>query len=248
MNLTSSVIVATALGLRPDGVPAADAGACAFCGLAIAQHDPSVGFKAGSGFMDDLSLAHRGSGMTCGYCAVLMGAKALIATSHGMFSLEEGVKPFRKWADIGRALANPPTGPFCAGYATANNQHMAWRLPVNFSRDLFYVRVGLRDLRIRRPHLLRAVEACERIGTFMGIPPTAKSLSHPFAMLSNNLKDEAESHARLRVRKGNGPAIHEAAAALPDEFALIQSLTLGETWGLRFLLSPGAGAAQPVNH
>ena len=247
MNLTSSRIVATALGIEPDGVAASHAGSCAFCGAPIAPGDLCVAFRVGDGFMDDLSFACRGSTMTCGYCAVLMGKGAIIQTSHGVYSLHDGFKPFRKWADIGRALADPPAAPFCAGYATSNNQHMAWRLPVNLSRDLFYVRVGLRDLRIRRPHLLRAVEACERIGSFMGIPPTSKSLSHPFASLSSDLKDGAADHARLRFRSGDGPSLWAAADAHPDDFALLRSLTLGETWGLRFLLSPGAGAARPAS-
>ncbi len=242
-SLTSSVLVAAALGMRPDGVPSRRACRCVYCGLAIAEGDLSAPFHVTSGFMDDLSLASRGSGLVCGYCAVLTNKEVLAVTSHGVYSFD-GVAPFRKWADIGRALADPPHGPFCAGYATSNNQHMAWRMPVNFSRERFYVRVGLRDLCIRRPVLLRAMDACERLGSFMGVSRTEKSLPHPFKVLSNDLKGQgAVAHAKLRLRKNSEElGFKEAALALPEDAALIRSLSLGETWALRFLLSPGAGS------
>lgn len=242
MKLSSSVIVARAWGKTPDGVPAPHAGRCAFCGLEIAEGDPYVPFEAGSYFMDDLTLAARGSGMTCGHCVHLLSAQGLRDSGHGIFSETDGALPFRKWADIARALREPPRPPFVAVYATANNQHMAWRAPINFSRDLFYVRVGLRDLKIRRPVLLAAVDACMRVGEFMGIPATAKSLSHPFIHLSNDLKDHAHSLLRRKGPNDTSPTLEEAAQALPRELELIGGLTLGETWALRFLLSPNAGS------
>ena len=178
--------------------------------------------------------------MTCGYCLPLLTTEGLRATAKGIFTLD-GVRPFSKWADITQGLMQPPEPPFVMLYATRKNQHMAWRARVNLSRDLLYVRVGLRDLKIRRPVLLAAVDACQTLGTFMGIQPSAKSLAHPFAVLSSDLKDPA--HSLLR-RKGPDKTLEEAATAHPEAYQLIQSLTLGETWGLRFLLSPNAGATK----
>ena len=239
MDLTSSMVVTRALGWEPDGVPSKYSGRCAWCGLSIREGDLSVPFSAGPSFMDDLTLASRGSGMTCGYCARLLSAEGLRASGYGMFHAG-GVLPFRKWADIARAIQNPPEPPFVALYATANNQHMGWRAPVNLSRDLFYVRVGLRDLKIRRNELLKTVESCNRLGEAMGVKPTAKSLSHPFAFLSSDLKDAG--HGRLRNPKENGFAA--LSANLPVDAERIFGLTLGETWALRFLLSPNAGTQE----
>jgi CRISPR type IV-associated protein Csf1 len=238
-----SEVVVTALGREPDGVPAKHKGVCGYCGRQINPGDMSIPFAAGAAFMDDLSLAARGSAWTCGYCAVLLGAEGLRISGYGMFSIEDGAIPFRKWGDIAKALENPGKPPFVAVYATANNQHMAWRAPVSLSRDVFYVRVGLRDLRIRRPFALRAVEAATRIGEFMGIAPTKSSLSHPFAVLAPDLKDHA--HGQLRTSatsKAKGKVLlDEAREALPEEFYYLDNLSLGETWAMRFLLSPNAG-------
>jgi CRISPR type IV-associated protein Csf1 len=160
-----------------------------------------------------------------------------------MFSIEDGVLPFRKWGDIAKALENPAEPPFVAAYATANNQHMAWRAPVSLSRDIFYVRVGLRDLRVRRPFTLRAVEAAVAIGEFMGVAPTKSSLPHPYATLSSDLKDHGHAHLRVSATsKGRGRVLlDDAREALPEEFYYLDNLTLGETWAMRFLLSPNAG-------
>ncbi len=237
---TSSQVIVRALGLQPDGAPAQAPGICAFCAAPIAAGDLATAFSVGPSFMDDLSLAGRGSKMTCGCCSVLLGAEALKTTGYGAFSEEDGALPFRKWADITAALTHPPRPPFVMVRATANNQHMAWRAPVNLSRDLFYVRVGLRNLKIRRPMLLEAVEASQRIARAVGIEPTAKSLAHPFGALSPDLKvDGTPDHATLRLR---GEQIRSLELSHPSDMATIRNLTLGETWALRFLLSPAAGA------
>ncbi|MDA8377684.1 MAG: type IV CRISPR-associated protein Csf1 [Planctomycetia bacterium] len=238
MHLTSSDIVCMAMGLKPEGALAPHEGTCSFCGKNIWPGDRYTKFSVGPSFMDVADLAAKGSGMTCGHCTPLMSSAMLRATANGIFS-ESGVQPFAKWVDVARGLLNPPEPPFVMLYATRKSQHMAWRARVNLSRDLFYVRVGLRDLKIRRPVLLSAVQACQTLGTFMGIKPTAKSLAHPFAVLSSDLKDPA--HSLLR-RKGPEKTLDEAAEAYPEAYQLIQSLTLGETWAMRFLLSPNAGA------
>ena len=234
---TSSQIIAQALGIATTGRPSTEPCTCAYCGAQIGIGDLRAPFKAtGAAFTDDTSLACRGSAWACGHCDSLLGAEALRTTGVGVFS-PAGVRPFRKWVDVAAALTTPPEPPFVMVYATRNNQHMAWRAPVNLSRDLFYVRVGLTDLRIRRAMLARAVEACATIAGVMGIEATAKSLPHPFAALSPDLK---EAHTDLR-RRGDKFTIQEAAEQEPDAFRLLQTLSLGETWALRFVLTPGAG-------
>lgn len=245
--ISSSEIVARAMGLDPIGSPAKEFARCAYCGAEIKKGDLCNPFAAGVAFMDDLSLACRGSRWACGYCAPLLGAEGLRYSGAGVFSLDDGLIPFRKFAEIAKALEFPPEPPFVAVYATANNQHMAWRAPISMSKEVFYIRVGLRDLRFRRSFALRARDAAEKIAEFMGIPPTKKSLAHPFAVLSRDLKtkDNGIAHGTLRfsaTSKTKGRVtLEEARAALPEEFVYLDNLTLGESWGFRFLLSPNAG-------
>lgn len=246
-KLSSSAVVAKALGLEAEGVPALKEGNCAFCGAPINIGDPQVPFAVSGAFMDDLSLAARGSDMTCGYCVHHLSAEGLRTTGYGAFSVIDGHIPFRKWQDIARALLNPPAVPFVMVYATANNQHMAWRAPVNYSRDLLYVRVGLRDLKIRRHKLTEAIDVCQRVAVAIGRSAEAKgkTLPHPFRGISSDLKDvtHADLSAALAPRSFKG--VDAEALATDVQFqsdaAFLKDLTLGETWALRFVLTPTAG-------
>jgi len=245
-QLTSSAVVVSALGFEPDGVPAEKAGNCAFCGAEIKVGDPNVPFSVTGAFMDDLSLAARGSDMTCGHCVHVLSADGLRATSHGVFS-KAGVQPFRKWADVAKAVTEPPEAPFVMVYATANNQHMAWRAPVNYSRDLFYVRVGLRDLKIRRQKLLDAVKVCERVGLKMGrtSDPSRKTLVNPFAALSSDLKEvsHADLTGAINLQYSTKFEHLQADQEYQDDLRFLMDLSLGESWALRFVLTPNAGQA-----
>ena len=237
-KITSSVVIARALGLEPDGVPARTPGQCAYCGIDIREGDLSAPLLLGPSFMDDLSLAARGSDTICGHCAPLVLVEGLRASGFGAFGAN-GAFPFRKWADIAAALLSPPEPPFVMVYATANNQHMAWRAPVNFSRDAYRVRVGLRDLMIRRACLERAAEACQLLGTLGGyvVSATKKTLPNPFITLSPDLK--TIEHGRLK--KMDRQTLETGGQAARDALDLVQSLTLGETWALRFILTRNAG-------
>lgn len=244
LEISSSVVVVKALGLEPEGVPTAATGICAMCGLQLNPGDLRAPAQYTQSFTDDLSLAARGSPCMCGYCVRLNTVDALRASGFGVFS-KAGTAPFRKWKDVAQALMEPPEPPFVMTYATANNQHMGWRSPVNHSRDVFMVRVGLRDLRIRRQVLDQAVKACELLGTLPGVKsknPSAarKTLANPFVAMSPDLKEP--SHGRLH------PGLHseEAKAAWTpkhtEALTLVKALTMGESWALRFILTPGAGS------
>lgn len=229
-KLTSSVVIAAALGLAPEGIESECADICTYCGLDIAIGDLYTNFSPSPGFMDAQSLANRSGKRVCGHCSALLTVDGLRASGYGVFC-SAGAIPFRKWAAITAALSEPPQQPFVMTYATANNQHMAWRAPVNYSRDLFYVRVGLRDLKIRRPKLLAAVATAQRMGAAIGREATAKSLSHPFAGLSPDLKDVSTGALMRKVW----------TLCDSDDIQELLALTTGELWAMRFLLSPGAG-------
>ncbi|MFN9471029.1 type IV CRISPR-associated protein Csf1 [Acidovorax sp.] len=244
LSLTSSVVVVNALGMKPEGAAATSEGICAMCALHIGVGDLQAPTPFGQNFTDDLSLAARGSPCVCGYCATLSTVDGLRASGFGVFS-KSGVLPFRKWQDIANALLNPPEPPFVMTYATANSQHMGWRAPVSESRNSFMVRVGLRDLLVRREMLERAVDACELLGNLPGVRPKAvnparRTLPNPFVSMSSDLKEP--SHGRLHPGLFSDEARNEWTDTHEGALALLRRLSLGESWALRFVLTPGAGA------
>lgn len=243
MIISSSVVVAKALGYTPNGVPMERDGVCACCGLRLHMGDLSAPFRMSQAFTDDIYLAARGSPVICGYCAILFNPAAIRASGFGAFGAD-GAKPFRKWNDITEALLNPPQPPFVMVYATANNQHMAWRAPVNFSQDAYYVRVGLRDLLVRRNVVTRAIDACRLLANAKGIDRgevKGKTLPNPYVFLSSDLKEP--NHAVITARVGSKEFQENATQQERDALQFLRQLSLGETWALRFVLTPNAGKA-----
>ena len=245
LPLTSSSIVVSGLGLKPTGTPAEQDCVCAMCGVHIHRGSLCTPASYSQAFTDDISLAARGSPIICGDCVTLGTAAALRSSGFGVFTRDQAL-PFRKWADIAAALMNPPESPFVMCYATANSQHMGWRSVVNYSREAFHVRVGLRDLLVRAAKLREAVQACDLLGKLPGVLPkgatTRKTLPNPFLTLSPDLKDSAHGKLHPGIYAAPARAVwtleHEAA------LSLLKGLTLGETWALRFVLTPGAGQAE----
>jgi CRISPR type IV-associated protein Csf1 len=245
-TVKSSEVICRSMGLAPLGVPAGKDGVCALCGAVIHVGDLQAPLSLGQAFMDDLYLAARGSQITCGWCVPCMGKEGLMTTGYGAFSTSAEPMPFRKWGDIAKALLNPPEPPFVMVYATANNQHMSWRAVVNYSKDMFYVRVGLRDLKIRRNILVDAIQDCVLLGNALedakALKPgkkaaasVRKTLQHPFANLSPDLKDV--DHATFR------PNVYKVVSEIPELQAALDrliALTLGESWALRFVLAIAA--------
>lgn len=246
-SIKSSQIVCKALGLEPAGVPAEETGICAMCGTIVNKGDLCAQFQVGPSFMDDLTLAARGSEVVCGWCVPNLTKEGIMSTGYGVYSLE-GFRPFRKWADVATQLLDPPEPPFVMVQATANNQHMAWRAPVNWSRDVYYIRLGLRDAKIRRKYLLEAIEACARLAVAIEKPETEKGKGkkkperkmrpHPFVGLSRDLKENSEKHGQLKL------AVYDAMAknmALKEDVELLTGLTIGESWALLFVLQAPVG-------
>lgn len=252
--LTSSEVILKAFGRQPVGVPSKISGNCALCGKAINHGDLQIPLALSAAFVDDLFMASRGSTMICGCCAPFLTAEGLRETGYGAFSLKEGAMPFRKWADIYAVLMSPPTPPFVLLRATANNQHMAWRAPVNYNRDVFYVRVGLRDVKIRHAYLIQAVEDSIALGEAISKhfkdrrkkpalkeEKARKTLPNPFSIGPNVFLDvDIKSTEHFTFNKA-AFELADANAELAVRLDRLQNITLGESWALRFLLTPDAG-------
>ena len=251
-TISPSTIVRTSLGLEPEGVPLEQPGVCCMCGQLLQIGDLANKATFTAGFTDELYLAVRGSSklLICGDCTPLTSMKGLDRSGAGAFGLHAAL-PFRKWIDVATALLNPPVPPFVMCYATAKSQHMAWRSPVNHSQDVFRVRVGLRDLLIRRQRLVNAAEICGRIAaaafgdlnTDKKRGPKRKTLPNPFVLLSPDLKEV--THGRWHRR------VHALAASIPtdypdfqDDMRWLRTLTDGEVWALRFVLTANPGSSE----
>jgi len=220
--ISPSALAVQALGMQPQGVPSPREGICAMCAAPIAVGDLFVRTEYGQNFTDDASLAARGSGMLCGHCATAKTVGSMRLMQKAVFT-REGAYPLAK--DIHRAwfLLTPPEPPFVAVVSNSMQQHLVWRTPVSWSKDLFHVRFGGHLFKIRRPVLLEALDACAK---FMSSQPenagkTGDAIrKHPYVLLSRDA--EELTHGVLRSDLGPTPAI-------------LHRLTPGEVWALATL-------------
>lgn len=246
--VSPSEIACKSLNLEPIGIAATKSCQCCMCGIQV-QEGALVNKAAfSSGFTDDLSLVKRGKNLQiCGHCQALCRVEGLRNSGFGAFSMQ-GYLPFRKWNDVAFALLNPPPAPFVMCYSTAKSQHMVWRAPVNYSPDLFRVRVGLQDLQIRRQRLLEAPAVCERVAmaSFSHLSSAKKAavrktLPHPYVSLSPDLKDPLQGLLHPLAHKLES-AQQPPYEGFAQDMRFLRTLTKGEVWALRFILTPGAGS------
>jgi CRISPR type IV-associated protein Csf1 len=137
---------------------------------------------------------------------------------------------------------------------------MAWRAPISFSRDLFYVRVGEDSLLIRRPVLNQALDASTRLrgalddyfqkrASASGAKPRAaadaaklraksarRTVPHVFLKLSSDIKDTDHGVINPSLYKVEG--VREGT--LGDDLRLLENLTLGELWAMTFVTYLGS--------
>ena len=240
LPVSPSRIAIEALGIAPEGAPSKVDGCCAMCGTHISVGDICAPLRISQKFVDENCFAAPGSKIICGACASLQGKDALSSTWQGVLSMA-GARPFARWMEIKASLLDPPEPPFVAVYGTSRQQHMVWRAPISYSRELFYVRVGMENLLIRRAILQPALAASSRLRSRLEEDRAARKkpkrvaassvIPHAFARLSSDLKDVAHG--------GLNPAILAATWAkekpYTDDIALLRSLTLGETWAMNFV-------------
>ena len=74
----------------------------------------------------------------------------MLNTQHVCITREH-VLPMRQLAHKKWILLHPPEPPFVILQSDAPLAHMLWRTPVTISKDLWYVRVGKRQLIVRMP-------------------------------------------------------------------------------------------------
>jgi len=264
--MKSSEVVCRASGLVPDGIRFnakndGDHLRCAYCGTEIHDGDLYAPFLTSGNFNDRISLADRDSSHICGWCVKVTEAYGLHHTGYGMFSLVDGVIPFAKSVEIAAGLLDPPTPPFVALQRASKNQHMAWRAPVNLSREMFMIRVGDVDLRVRRPLLLKARQAALRLGLRVDAelrgPMNRRTgkrdpyfrgsklsyLPHPFnnAGFDPNFK-KLEAPRPWAFHHAIDELLTEDQPQSREDYQLLKTLGLGELWALTFLLRTDAQA------
>lgn len=185
----------------------------------------------GDSFNNKLHLRAMTGTHVCGHCVALWSNDWLGKYSKS-FACSEGVFFLQSNDDVAAFLLKPPEPPFVAVFSTKKKQHMVWRTPVSYSKDLFFVRIDDDVLTIRRAALLAGWEALRRAEAVMSeVRPDGKAryLKPPAALFARELNSAKVGMLRQDV---------ESLLRQTENDALIRtinSLSIGEWWGLNFL-------------
>jgi len=163
-------------------------------------------------------------------------------TQHACITRDH-ILPFHKLTHKKWLLLHPPEPPFVVLQSDAKLAHMVWRTPVTISKDLWYVRLGKRQLIVRMPLVRAALECFASVADrFASVQPQTKKgaapprLLSPFATLGYNLDDLDLWRIRSDVR----PYLNS------NDFDQIHKLRLGEYWALAILCTKKE-PTNPVN-
>jgi CRISPR type IV-associated protein Csf1 len=226
--MTASELVCRQAGLNPQGAIGTTETFCLMCGRIIHSGEHRSTFRPSSSFMDSPELCARDkSTQVCGYCVHLTN-KSLMLKTQLVCVTQEHVIPAAKLVHKKWLLLNPPEPPFVFLQTDAKLAHMIWRTPITVSQDMWYVRLGGRQLTVRLRLVRKALERFKGIAErFEAAKHPKQPLRHPFSTLDFELRD---LHA-WRIR-GDVASFLDA-----HDSDLILALKPGEYWALAILTS-----------
>jgi CRISPR type IV-associated protein Csf1 len=234
--MTASELVCRQAGLSPQGVMGSTAETCVMCGRLIHPGEHRSTFRPSSSFMDAPELCARDtSAKICGYCVHLTAKKLMLKTQLVCITSDR-VIPAARLAHKKWLLLNPPELPFVFLQTDTKLSHMIWRTPITVSKDLWYVRLGARQLTVRLPLVKKALEHFKRIAARFEASKPSQTLRHPFTSLDFELRNLNAWQFRPDV-KGY---LHV------EDFNCIVKLRPGEYWALA-ILSTRQEPEQPEN-
>jgi len=234
---SASALARSALGLEQEGNPnTGEAFHCSLCRALIPTGGLSAPVEFSSAFTDWASIGD--SGRACGDCNATTHQPVLRKLQRGVITAE-GVYPIG--SDDNRAwfLLTPPEPPFAAVVSTRSATaafHLHWKAQITIDRDFLVVQLDDQAIYIRRPVLLAALDACQRVANgLQAMRPESRkreSLRHPYVALDRSATDPA--HGVLHPETGQLGPEHA------EDLQLLRKLWPGETWALATLAKANA--------
>ena len=142
---------------------------CVMCAAPISAGEPCLAVTKNtfdSAFNNRMDLRNPRGKYICGDCAELWQQAFLqkyskaVATRHGVYKLASN-------EDHAWFVLTPPEPPFVAIQSTTTQQHLIWRAPVTYSKDLVHVRFGDEVLTLRPQRIREALSALSVLEALM---------------------------------------------------------------------------------
>ena len=189
-----------------------------------------VPWKAGPRFRDQYDIVDRTSSYVAQHTAAILERPYMQKYSKSVIS-SDGWFKFATTHDVAWFLLNPPTPPFVMICSLAKMEHLLWRTPLSLSRELFFVRLGQRLLRVRHRSLLAVHEAQQQCVEAINAWCKEQQLTPikaPFLPIGRELKIATSGMLHPRVYEAAAAGVREAQ----DYRNRFRRLSSGELWAL----------------
>lgn len=245
--MSSSQLLAKVITFSAHGsVEATHDCACVMCGGDIAAGEWVEPFDPPASFTEYGDLQNPNGTHICVACKAVW-RKEFMQTYTKSIVCSEGVFPFFSNDAVTYWLQNPPEPPFSLFISTQQLGHIVWKAPVNWSREVLFVRYNDKILKIRRHQLARAIDACHVLSA--GIIEHRKKKAEESAKAAGKKKPpklpdfvnpmildrsmEHVDHGSIKQETLDAAAGDEV---LMDAVDVLQKLTPGEAWALIHIL------------
>ncbi len=235
--ISPTKLLIKSINLQPEGTEQAkDSGHCVMCGGEFKVGDLVSKFSPAKSFTEFGDLKNPAGTHICGACKATWRKEFMQTYTKSVVS-NEGVFPFFSNEAVTYWLLNPPQTPFLMFISTQQLGHIVWKAPVNYSRKVYFIRYNDKVLKVRREHLLKAINACKLLSDLMIRHEQENKKSRKVREFINPMvldrSLERVGHGVIRddareLSKGNA----EAEAAIE----MLESCTVGETWALAHAL------------
>lgn len=243
--ISPSEFLINSIGLPKSGThTATENGRCVACGQEYHAGELIAAWEPSDSFFDFSDLAYPASSTLCGAChALWQTGKDFIQTHTKSIVTKEGVFPFFSNDAVAYWLLNPPEPPFLAFIGTQKTGHIVWKATVSTSKEIIFVRYNDKLLRIRRPLLLKAVEAARllmpRLLEEAKENALAKGRKFTLKPTPNNLLIDIDRTLERLTHGSFREGVLTVAEELPEyrqAYECLRALGTGELWGLVHIL------------
>ena len=204
---------------------------CALTGETVpAGVEGLVPWKAGLTFRDQYDIVDRTADYVAQETAAILERPYMQKYSKSVIS-PDGWFKFATTHNVAWFLLNPPTPPFVMIFGLAKMEHLLWRTPLSLSREVFFIRLGQRLLRVRRQALMaihEAQEPCVEAINAWCEEQQLTPIKAPFLPIGRELNIATSGMLHPRVYEAASAGVREAQ----DYFDRFRQLSSGELWAL----------------
>lgn len=234
------------LNRLPNGVEAEHDGRCGICAKPYEAGDMVDFMVIPKTFTVESAIYDPHAPYRCQHCAAIMDEKEFIFRWGNAVVTSDGLYPCLKRIHRGYWFMHPPEPPFAFYLQVSKSQHVAWRSPVNYSKEVVYFRLGEDILKIRTQKIREGHDASIALIDEHKRQHQLKNIKHKpmrTALSFADMKSQRVNQSELNIW------VYQLLEIVPEMAAhvnVLHTLTSSEAYALDFVMTEGLEKPEPL--